>query len=115
MTFPLPPNMANDLAAKHWAVARRRKRGWTLLTDSWAETSLPSYEDPVRLDATLYLWNRMDSDNLVARLKWIQDWLVDRRVIVDDHPDALVLGEISQEIDRKAQRVEVTLTRLETT
>lgn len=108
--LPLPPNMAN--ARMHWA-AKNRKRATYTLACTCADSRRPDEPiAPARVRATLYLWNKMDEDNLTARLKWVIDWLVEREILLDDHPDCMTLEDVSQEIDRKHQRVEITVEAL---
>lgn len=106
LTLPLPPNMANG--RMHWAEKSRRQKDYRLECDTMTGP-LPSIGVRVRLDATMYLWSLMDEDNLIARLKWVQDWLVWADVIPDDSSEYLTLGKVGQAIDRKRQRVEITL------
>jgi len=62
------------------------------------------------LTATLYLHQRMDADNLMARMKWPLDWLVERGWITDDNPEVIEWTEPPiQVIDRKNPRVVIEL------
>ena len=107
LTLPLPPNMAN--ARTHWA-AKHRKRKAYMLACTCADSRRPDEPiAPAVVHATLYTWAKMDEDNLTARLKWTIDWLVDRQILLDDHPSAMTLGTVSQAVDRKNQRVEITI------
>jgi hypothetical protein len=107
ITLPLPENLANSRL--HWAAKNRVRANYMLLCTA-AHPARPAEPiAPVILDATLYGWNRNDEDNAVARLKWPIDWLVERQIILDDHPSALRLGTVTQEIDRKNQRLEIVL------
>ena len=66
-----------------------------------------------RIKVTLFGWNRMDADNLMARLKWPLDWLVHANFIDDDGPDFLDWeGMPTQVVDRKNPRVEIELEAL---
>ena len=63
-----------------------------------------------RIHIDAYLFNRQDMDNLFARFKWAVDWLVREGYIRDDRPACLEwAGLPSQSIDRKNQRLEITL------
>lgn len=54
-----------------------------------------------RAKVTFHVWNIMDADNAEARMKWIWDWLVQARYIVDDSPRVLECdGLIEQVIHR---------------
>jgi hypothetical protein len=111
--LPLPPNRAN--ARWHWRTERQKKVLWFTLADVLYK---PSKEPPIeagkaRISATLYTWNKMDVDNLFGRLKWPCDWLERRGWIAGDDPDSIEWAGIPQQfIDRKNQRVEITLEAL---
>ena len=51
----------------------------------------------------------MDHDNLAARMKWPQDYLVREQFIVDDDPGHLEWGDFMQFIDRKDKRLVIEL------
>lgn len=106
--LPLPKNVANN-RAHHMVEYRQKKRYKRSCTARYPRKwSRPM--ERARLSATFFVWNLMDqTDNLPARLKFPQDWLVERGYILDDHPDCLTLGDVRQEIDRSDQRVEITL------
>ena len=107
-TLPLPPNIAN--ARLHWRAKDRKRVEYLLLCTAMADVPRPT--EPLceaRIRATLYVWSLMDTDNLVARMKWPVDWLVDRGYLVDDHPTVLHWDMPQQMIDRKHQRVEIEL------
>ena len=63
-----------------------------------------------KISAKLYTYNKMDVDNLFARLKWPLDWLTRRGYILDDDPEILDWQGIpKQAVDRKNQRLEIQL------
>jgi hypothetical protein len=80
---------------------------------------LPDYKERVmaklrgdryRVTATLYVHNRMDDDNAVARLKWPLDALVAAGLLVDDkRPYCELTGIPKQTIARREPRVELLL------
>ncbi len=113
LTLPLPPNRAN--AREHWWVTHRKKVEYyeKARLAILAQKALPFLMYPLqkrmRLDATLYLWAKMDRGNLVARLKWLEDSLVRCGLLVDDNEKWLALQMPKQVIDRKNQRVEIEL------
>jgi Holliday junction resolvase RusA-like endonuclease len=115
LTLPLPPNRAN--AREHWRVTHRKKKDYYL----WAERALRNHdcqawrtkEGRVALTATLYLWNKMDRDNLMARLKWPLDVLVSYGLLVDDSEEWLDLKMPTQVVDRKNPRIEIQLKEAE--
>lgn len=105
-TLALPPNLANT--RMHWTVKSRGKREYIEGCDRrypiGPATTLPT----AKASVTLYVHQPMDEDNAVARVKWPIDWFVTRGYVADDSPDCLSL-EVRQELDRKAQRIEITL------
>ena len=107
--LPLPPNLANG--RMHWAAKNRKRRVYMLTCRAWKIPRRPV--EPLtraRIRATLFVFNRMDRDNLTARLKWPVDFLVQRGYILDDSEDVLEwAGLPSQQIDRRHQRVEIEL------
>ena len=116
LTLPLPPNRAN--AREHWWVTHRKRRAYYAEADLALAAQYPVTTGRVgsacppgrmRLDATFYLWNKMDKGNLVARLKYIEDSLVRYGLAVDDNEKWLDLQMPKQVIDRKNQRVEIEL------
>ena len=123
LTLPLPPNRAN--AREHWRVTHKKKKAYyaeaqRALMDQrlWVldmATGKPRVRaerpctKPMRLTATLYVWAKMDRGNLVARLKWLEDSLVNYGLLVDDSEEWLDLQMPRQVIDRKNQRVEIVL------
>ncbi len=106
--LPLPPNRANS--RWHWRTEKAKKDSWFMHADTLYR---PSKEPPTkmaRISATLYTWNKMDVDNLFGRLKWPCDWLERRGWISGDDPDSLQwVGIPKQSIERKNQRLEITL------
>lgn len=117
LTLPLPPNMANGTLAKaHWATKRRAQQRYAAEAlvalqnqrKAWRGAHRPPHDRPIRVTATLYLYHRMDQDNLAARLKWALDALVRAGVLADDDPAHLALT-VRQVVDRADQRVEFTM------
>jgi hypothetical protein len=110
LTLPLPPNLANSRL--HWR-AKHRKRQQYFQQAALALMAQPLTRYPVadlvKLDATLYVWQFMDADNAVARLKWTIDALVQNGYLVNDDQSHLELGTVRQRIDRKQQRVDLRL------
>lgn len=110
LTFPMPPNRGN--ARGHWAVAHRLKKDYVRhcvvpiyeALGPLAPNNLATFEK-IKVSATFYCWALSDEDNLTARLKWPLDALVEYRVVKDDSPAHVTLGEVTQEIDRKNQRL----------
>jgi len=111
--MPLPPNRAN--ARWHWRTEKRLKDEYYLACDLICRKQLRSAENWERatISAKLYVWAESDWDNLVGRLKWPVDWLVLSGFIRSDSPKVLEWQMPTQEIDRKNQRVEILLNRME--
>ena len=123
ITLPLPPNRAN--AREHWRVTHKKKKDYYAKAElalrgqcAWVmnmATGEPRVraERPcskrMRLDATLYVGAKMDRGNLVARLKWLEDALVNYGLLVDDNEEWLDLQMPTQVIDRKNPRVVIEL------
>lgn len=109
IVLPLPPNRAN--ARWHWRTENKKKSDyyWRALVHGICRSPVKPYAR-ARITATLYVWNKMDEDNLMARLKWPLDWLVLNRFITDDGPKVLKwTGLPEQVVDRKNQRIEIEL------
>lgn len=103
ITFPIPPNLANGRV--HWSKKHKDHGIWrarALASEPWLAGRRPRRPLPVLITAqtTLVLWQRMDEDNAVARLKWCFDLLVERGWLVDDDPDHLTILPVKQRIDR---------------
>ena len=111
LTLPLPPNRAN--AREHWRVTHRKKKKYYELAHNALRTQeleLPYGCRRPTLTATFYVWSKMDPDNAAARMKFPIDALVKFGLLVDDSEKHLDFTEIpKQVIDRKSQRVEITL------
>ena len=113
ITLPLPPNRGN--AREHWRVTSKRREAYQMeayvaLKDQ-LDGKLEGWPGRATLTATLYVWGKMDPDNRVARLKWPIDNLVAYGLLVDDSDEYLTFTEIpTQVVDRKRQRIELTLT-----
>ena len=111
LTMPLPPNILNQ--RKHWrAKIRQKKAYWKRLTVLRATEGWPKGESPDKatISVTAYVWNLMDADNLMARLKWTLDWLIAWDYLPDDSPRVLEWdGMPTQEIDRRNQRLEIEI------
>ena len=109
LTLTLPLNLGN--ARLHWAEKNRKMNFYFNLCLATVKTKRPEYPlSQADISATLYVWNLMDEgDNMRTRLKWPLDFLVQRGFIENDSPKVLVWGTVTQEIDRRNQRVEIEL------
>ncbi len=104
LTLPLPANKAQLNA--HWQKVRRLRTDYffrATAADNWRPDA-PMRD--VHVDAHFYVYNRMDEDNLAARMKWPLDWLEAREIIENDKHVRLTC---EQSIDRKNQRLELTI------
>ena len=117
LTLPLPPNRAN--AREHWRVTHRKKKQYykeaemalvLQLGHPVSGITCVPFAVTVSATTTLYVWNKMDRDNLVARLKWLIDCLVRYGLLIDDSEEWLDLQMPKQVVDRKNMRVEIELT-----
>ena len=120
LVLPMPPNRAN--ARGHWTRRFRGQKAYrqrALLDIRVQHGPLPDHRDKAtatlrgvrhRVTAKLYVWNKMDDDNAVSRLKWPLDALVAAGLLVDDkRPYCELTGIPEQVIDRKHPRVELML------
>jgi hypothetical protein len=115
LVLPLPPNLANG--RQHWRVKLAAKQRYyeaarlALLAQVGAvQTMEPPHV--MRVEPTLYLHQGMDHDNAAARCKWILDSLVGHGLLYADSPRWCDLVMPRQVMDRKHQRVELTLTEV---
>ena len=102
VTLHLPANRANE--SWHWRKERRLRDAYKLRATVLQPWRPAEPYDTLRVEATLFLYNAMDEDNLAARMKWPLDWLEDREFIVNDKNIRL---KVDQQIDRKNQRLEM--------
>lgn len=97
----------------HWRTKQAKRRAYqtTVMVEMANAGQLPKRALPkARITATLYVHQRMDADNLFARLKWPLDCLVRCGWLEDDGPDHLEWAAMpTQVVDRKNPRVEITL------
>jgi len=115
--FPLPPTLTNSARgrSRHWRALKREKdQYWQRLDLLLAARRLPQPpKKPIgraRARVRYFLWNLMDESGAMARLKWIEDWLVTRGYLVDDRRANLRYEALpDQVIDRKNPRVELYL------
>lgn len=131
MTLPLPPSLTNSGKgrSRHWRALEKEKdaywqrldlvlymtgrlpRGQSMPPAMFQVPSPP--HDPIeRAEASgvLYLWNPMDDGNALARLKWLEDWLVRRGYLRNDSRKHLRWAALPEQvIDRANPRVELTV------
>ena len=119
LVLDVPENVANA-SRRHWSVLHRAKKAYYAAQDGRALVGLipPPPSPPmasVRVLAHFRLWNEMDDDNLKARMKWPQDYLKTRGYIANDNPKVVRELVVTQEIDRKNQRLEITIEEVDGT
>ncbi len=102
LVLPLPPNRAN--ARWHWRKEARLKNEYYLRATAACMWRPDVPFESLTVTATLYTYNRMDDDNLSARMKWPLDWLELREIVGNDRNVTLICR---QAIDRKNQRLEL--------
>lgn len=111
VTLPLPPNRGNSRVqwrARH--AQTRRYLGDALGQLQALRVGRACPWSPVEVSAVLYVHNRMDDDNAVARLKVPLDALTRAGIIRDDRrPHCRLAGIPEQVIDRRRPRVELTV------
>jgi hypothetical protein len=113
LTLPLPPNLANS--RMHWRKKNRERRDYLAICDEYQLLGLVpppprSPLDGVTLASVLHCWAIHDDDNALSRGKWAYDWLKTRGYIVDDKRPHCRFTIPEQVIDRKDQRLVLTLT-----
>ena len=111
LVLPLPPNMLNS--RRNWRVQLRAKKAYWQRCDI-LRLALPkppaTPPERIRATATLYVWALMDDDNAMARIKWAADWIVAQGYVADDRKKNIEwAGLPHQVVDRKAQRLEITI------
>lgn len=118
LTLPLPPNMANWRGSKNWRAVAGAKAAYKqaayvrVLQQTRAVDRAATVADRFIVRATLYVWGEMDEDNAVARLKPALDALQAARVLFNDKkPWCRLHGIPEQFVDRKNQRLELTIER----
>ncbi len=112
LVLPLPANRGN--AREHWRTTLRKKKAYYAEADvalhNQLAGKLEGWPGRATLTATLYVWSKMDPDGRTARLKWAVDSLTRYGLLTDDSDEYLTWTEIpKQVVDRKRQRVEITL------
>lgn len=113
--LPLPLNLANS--RMHWAAKHKAQKLWAeradLLVLGQINPKPPKAPWPkATIRAEMVVGNAMDEGNSLNRLKWVEDWLVRRKYILDDRAKCLKWeGLPVQRVSRKnAPSVTITLT-----
>lgn len=113
LVLPLPANLGN--ARMHWRKKNRMKKDYYLTLDlllAAKKIRKPPRKvwDQATITVEMYVWSLMDLDNAFARLKWPLDWLSIQGYIADDRIRNLKYSAFpTQEVDRKNQRLVLTL------
>lgn len=110
----MPPNLANNKihwrTRKKWQDQYKGTLDYMLLRANAKKPPVGEYVVPPSLEAPfdhatvtvhLVLFNPMDDDNAMARMKFLMDWLVTRGYLVDDSRKHMAWSGIpTQEIRR---------------
>ena len=112
LRLPLPPNLANHLKGMHWATWHRKRKAYYLraLVTERALRGQPQPFREARVEIDLYLPQRMDRDNAMARCKWAIDCLVRAGLVVDDREPYCVLAGLPGQFVVEPHGVAITLT-----
>jgi len=107
---PNPPS-PNVRQRTHWSTQRRRDKdiSWRVYVGlhlNASGSSRPKYAKII-VHATRHAIKMMDQDNFVGSLKPVIDGLVDCKVVSDDKPELVKLGELNQK--RVGKRAEERL------
>jgi Holliday junction resolvase RusA-like endonuclease len=115
LVLPLPLNIANSRL--HWAAKLKKKKEYWARLETRRDARLipwPPLASPSKasVQIVMHVGARMDRDNLYARCKWPLDWLKGWGYIAGDREDQVELV-VTQKVDRKNQRMQVTITAME--
>lgn len=121
--LPMPPNLGNH--RMHWRTRLKQKKQYWRTLDlvasregmRVADYSIPRPpESPMtRVEVAVHMqvWNLMDDDNAMSRMKFVLDWLKNRGYIADDSRKHMRWkGMPTQDINRKSALIRLTLTPL---
>jgi Holliday junction resolvase RusA-like endonuclease len=115
LVLPLPLNLANS-RMHHMVKHRKKVAYWEALDLRKSARMIP--RPPLippsfaKVDIVLYVWAKCDKGNAYNRVKWVEDWLTSRGYISGDREDQIELV-VTQKVDRKNQRMQVTITPME--
>lgn len=127
LELPEPPSV-NALPShpmeRHKAKRAYQRRTWVKACIQSPPPVVPP--QTVRIDAHFRLYALRDEDNLVASLKWVFDSLrwaqadvafrsgvyEGRGYFVDDSPQYMTLGNVTQEVNRLNRGLTLTITRV---
>jgi Holliday junction resolvase RusA-like endonuclease len=90
LTVPMPPPLSNASGrSRHWRTVYSAKVAYqdmlTTLSHARIIPPAPTPTPPaIRITSTMYLGNRMDVDNAMARHKWVLDWLAAAGFVEND-------------------------------
>lgn len=110
--LPLPLNIAN--ARLHWRVKNNAKQAYFADLDALQAAKILPAPPPqpwtkARIASDMFVGNRMDADNAMARHKWPLDWLQTRGYIANDK-DLEWAALPAQTISRKTTGINLYLT-----
>jgi Holliday junction resolvase RusA-like endonuclease len=115
LVLPLPLNLGNSRL--HYMAKHRKKEAYWEQLDLRKSARMipgPPLTPPSRaaVDICLYVWTKNDPDNKYSRVKFALDWLRTRGYIAGDREDQIELV-VTQKVDRKNQRMQVTITPID--
>jgi len=114
LTIPEITPSLNVWERMHWAKRRKIKEDWLWLIASAKHCQrLKKATTKRSVKIVSYRTKALDHDNLVGGCKALIDALTKNDVIVDDSPKWIGKPDISQEIDTKRPRTEITIAEAE--
>lgn len=117
LVVPMPPRLTNSEKgrSRHWrALKRERDAYWRALDDRQAAGLVPP-PPPVPfpragISSVMHLGAAMDTDNAMARHKWVCDWLRTRGYVAEDRRDVLVWQAFPEQRIQRGQEYRIVLT-----
>ena len=100
LEFPTPS--LNEIQGWHWTFAKREKQaiGWKLASALNKLPAIPPATGKRRLTITRHGKGRLDTANLLGGVKWLEDAIKDRGLLIDDRDEFCELV-VSQVVSRK--------------
>ena len=103
-TIPVTTPSLNDILGCHRMVCARAKTvlDWRVQSALNAIPKIPAATGRRRLLIVRHGWNKLDRANLVGGVKWLEDCLVRRRLLIDDREQYCDLV-VEQVIERRRE------------
>jgi len=100
--LPDPTPSLNEIQGWHWRHIHREKQqlDWKVQSALNAIPKIPRAAGRRRLIVVRHAWNRLDRANLVGGVKWLEDALVRRGLLIDDRDQFCDLV-VEQVIERR--------------